>query len=102
MAGSQTSSKKEEENLKKEGKLFKLGRAVLDDPIKPPLKAPATKRLNLNHDEWLTIFAFKSSLRRSSSVTASRKLGVMSASRQGLKLVHFPAQRKRFLLQGCM
>jgi hypothetical protein len=40
------------------------GRAVQVDPIKPTLKAPGTKRLNLQYDELLSIFAFKFNLRR--------------------------------------
>ena len=34
------------------------------DPIKPMLKAPRTKRLNLQYDEPLSNFAFKFNLRR--------------------------------------
>ena len=40
-----------------------------DDPIKPKLKPPETKRLKLNYDEPLSRFAFKFSLRNYSSVT---------------------------------
>ena len=34
------------------------------DPIKPTLKAPGTKRLNLKYDELLSDVAFKFKLRR--------------------------------------
>jgi len=34
------------------------------DPIQPTLKPPGTKRLKLNYDETLSIFAFKFNLRR--------------------------------------
>ena len=34
------------------------------DPIKPTLKAPGTKRLNLKCDELLSSFAFEFNLRR--------------------------------------
>jgi len=40
------------------------GRAVQVDPIKPMLKAPGTKRLQLKYDVPLSNFAFKSNLRR--------------------------------------
>ena len=39
------------------------GKAVLVDTIKPTLKAPVTKRLKLNCNESLSIFAFNSNLR---------------------------------------
>ena len=35
-----------------------------DNPIKPTLKAPGTKRLKLKYDELLSTFAFKFNLRR--------------------------------------
>ena len=44
--------------------LASLGRAVQVDPIKPTLKAPETKRLNLKYGERLSSFAFNSILRR--------------------------------------
>jgi len=57
-----------------------LGRAVQVDPNKPTLKAPGTKRLKLKYDKVLSSFAG-----------------------QGLTLVHFSAQRKRFLWdRGCI
>ena len=34
------------------------------DPIKPTLKAPGTKRLELKYDELLSSFAFNFNLRR--------------------------------------
>jgi hypothetical protein len=40
------------------------GRAVQVDPIKPLLKLPETKRLNLKYDKPLASFAFKFNLRR--------------------------------------
>jgi hypothetical protein len=41
-----------------------LGGALQVDPIKPALKAPGTKRLNLQYDEPLSNFAFKFYMRR--------------------------------------
>jgi hypothetical protein len=41
-----------------------LGRAVQVDPLKPALKAPRSERLKPEHQELLSIFAFKSNLRR--------------------------------------
>jgi hypothetical protein len=38
--------------------------AVQVDPIKPTLKAPATKRLKLKYDKPLSSFAFNFNLRR--------------------------------------
>jgi len=43
-------------------------------PIKPTLKAPGTKRLNLKYDELLSIFAFKFNLRRYNPVANLRSL----------------------------
>ena len=40
------------------------GKAVQVDPIKPTLKAPGTKRLELNYDGPLSNFAFNFNLRR--------------------------------------
>ena len=40
------------------------GGVVQVAPIKPTLKAPGTKRLKLKHDELLSNFAFKFTLRR--------------------------------------
>jgi hypothetical protein len=40
------------------------GRAVQVDPIKPTLKAPGIKLLNLKYDKPLSNIAFKFSLRR--------------------------------------
>jgi hypothetical protein len=40
------------------------GGAVQVDPIRPTLKAPETKRLNLSYDGPLSNFAFKFNLRR--------------------------------------
>jgi hypothetical protein len=39
------------------------GRAVQVDPIKPTLKPPGTKRLNLEYNKLLLILAFKCNLR---------------------------------------
>ena len=39
------------------------GRAVRVDPIKPTLKAPGTKRLNLEYDEVLSNVAFDINMR---------------------------------------
>jgi hypothetical protein len=47
------------------------GKAVQVDPMKPTLKAPETKPLNLQYDEPLSIFAFNFNLRRYSQVSAS-------------------------------
>jgi hypothetical protein len=63
---------------------------VLVDPINPTLKAPGIKRLKLKHDEALSSFAFKNSLRRYNSGHAGRGAGVEAkGSRQGLTLAHF-------------
>ena len=52
-----------------------LGEAVQVDPIKPTLKAPGIKLLNLNYDRPLSNFAFKFNLRRYSWVRARRWAG---------------------------
>jgi len=44
--------------------------AVQDDPIRPMLKAPGTRRLKLKNDEPPSNFAFKSNLRHYSSCYA--------------------------------
>jgi len=41
-----------------------LGEAVQVEPIKPTMKAPGTKHLNVQYDKLLSNFAFKFSLRR--------------------------------------
>jgi hypothetical protein len=41
-----------------------LGRVVQVDPIKPALKAPGIKRLNLKYEQLHSNFAFKFNLRR--------------------------------------
>jgi hypothetical protein len=40
------------------------GRVVQVDPIKPPLKTPGIKRMNLNYNILLSGFGFKFNLRR--------------------------------------
>jgi hypothetical protein len=45
-------------------RLLAHGRAVQIDPIKPALKAPRSKRLELRYDELLSNVAFKFDLRR--------------------------------------
>jgi len=47
------------------------GRPVQVDPIKPTLKAPRTKLWKLTDVEPLSMFAFKSNLRRYITVTAT-------------------------------
>ena len=42
----------------------KQGWAVQEDPIKPTLKAPGTKRLKVKCEKLLSIFSFNLSLRR--------------------------------------
>ena len=46
--------------------------AVQVDPIKPRLKAPGTKRLNLKHDGPHSKYAFKINLRRYNVEDTSR------------------------------
>ena len=60
------------------------------DPMEPKLKPPGTERLILKCDVLLSTSAFKLSLRRYNEV-------LIDDERQGLTLVHFSAQRKRFL-----
>jgi len=76
--------------------------AVQVDPIEPNLKLPGTKRLKLKCDILLSNFAFKFNL-RSYSVGGPRA----GARGQGLTLVLFAAQLKRFLwdrgaFRGCL
>ena len=79
------------------------GRAVQLDPIETILKAPRTNPLKPNYDTLLSIFAFNFNLHRytaAGSTAAMRSAGghpMHYASRQGLTLVHFSAQRKRFI-----
>jgi hypothetical protein len=54
------------------------GRAVQVDPIKPTLKAPDTKRLELIYDETVSNFAFKFNLRYCTPAAAARE--VLSAA----------------------
>jgi hypothetical protein len=49
-----------------------LGQTVQVDPIKPTLKAPGNKRLKLECNELLSIFAFKFNLRRYTSEAPAR------------------------------
>jgi hypothetical protein len=72
--------------------------------MKPVLKALGTKRLKLQYDETLSNFAFKFNLRRYTLVAGVRimftenpYLSYDVGVRQGLTLVHFSAERKRFL-----
>jgi len=58
--------------------------------MEPKLKPPGTERLILKCDVLLSTSAFKLSLRRYNEV-------LIDDERQGLTLVHFSAQRKRFL-----
>jgi len=46
------------------------GRAVQVEPMKPPLKAPGTKRLKAHYDEPPFNFGFKFNLRRYTGCTA--------------------------------
>jgi len=78
-------------------------------PIKPTLKPPRTKRLKLKYDELVSNFDFNFSLRRYSQAGAGaallrrRNLALSTGDWQGLTLVHFSAQRKRFLWDsGCI
>ena len=47
----------------------KAGRLQVDPTMKPTLKAPLSKRLNLEHDNLLSDFAFSFNLRRYSQVS---------------------------------
>jgi len=73
-----------------------LGRAVQVDPIKPALKAPGTKRLELIYDGPLSDFAFKFKLRRYTScaprTSSSTRTRATPTCGQGLTLVHVTAQ----------
>jgi len=76
-----------------------LGTAVQIDPIKPMLKAPGSKRLKLEYDELLSNFGFNINLRRYTWARRRPQWPTCTprARRQGLTLVHFSAQRKRFM-----
>jgi hypothetical protein len=50
------------------------GNTVQVDPIKPTLKAPATKHLTLEYDKLLSNVGFKFNLRRYTQATQSRWL----------------------------
>jgi hypothetical protein len=54
---------------------WRQGGAVQVDPVKPTLKAPGSKRLKLKHDEPLSNFAFKISLRRYTKVGETGERG---------------------------
>jgi hypothetical protein len=75
-------------------------RAVQVEPMKYMLKAPGIQRLKLFSDELPSNFAFKFDLRRytwaPTTTPHAPRCSAPSASRQGLTLVHFSAQRKRF------
>jgi hypothetical protein len=75
------------------------------DPFKPTSKAPGTKRLKLKHVEMISKFAFKSNLRRYDEECHELTKNKMqhpteTQCGQGLTLVHFSAQRERFLTQN--
>jgi len=80
------------------------------DPVKPTLKAPGTQRLKVECDETLSSFAFNFNLRRYNmeAIVARGKVPIvvggtglylrwLTCGRQGLTLLHFSAQRERFL-----
>jgi len=88
------------------------------DPIKPTLKAPGTKRLKPLHDEPLSNFTFKYNLRRYKMAKCNQPISCGAFNNDGsifayavsydwskgghdpqagATLVHFSAQRKRFL-----
>jgi hypothetical protein len=75
--------------------------------VKPTLKAPGPKHLKLQYDRLLSSFAFSFKLRRYTLALPSSPRGAygtpsLSGMRQGLTLVHFSAQPKRFLWdKGC-
>ena len=50
------------------------------DPIRPTLKAPGTKRLNLKYDELLSEVAFKFNVRRYNSVQIAQSSDGMEFS----------------------
>jgi len=52
---------------------------VQADPIKPTLKAPATKRLKVKHDQLLSSFAFNFILRR--YIAVQHAAGTLSLDR---------------------
>jgi hypothetical protein len=90
------------------------------DPIEPTLKPPGTKHLKLKCDILLSTFAFKFNVRRYDmeliafraraavlaqdlACTAAMTMALTDATGRGATLVHFSAQRKRFLWdRGCM
>ena len=65
------------------------------DPIKPKLKPPGTKRLNLNCDVLLSTYSFNLNLRRYIEYAAMFR-ELCTGYRQELTLVHFSAQPKPF------
>jgi len=75
--------------------------AVQVDASKSKLKAPGTKRLKLNYDESPSNFALKFNLRRYTEMmplAADTMPSPWACTKwQGLTLVHFSAQLKRFL-----
>jgi hypothetical protein len=83
------------------------GKAVQIDPVKPTSKPPGTKRLKLKCDRLLSIlpqFCFQNQIAPLQHGGAAlmpayddASIGMAAAAGQGLTLVHFSAQRKRFL-----
>jgi len=73
------------------GSEWARGTAVQVDPIKPTLKAPGAKPLQLKYDEMLSKFAFEIDLRRYNEGWTSFPgcRCPSSRCRQGLTLVHF-------------
>jgi len=65
--------------------LPRSGQAVQVDPFKPTVKAPGTKRLNLQYGEPLSNFAFKFNLHRYTPVTCA-----CSPARRGLTILVAP------------
>jgi hypothetical protein len=70
----------------------------------PLLKAPGTSLLKLRYDEPVSNVAVKFNLRRYTVEDAAvlTQRGAPGAQQQGLTLVHFSAQRERFVWDmGC-
>jgi hypothetical protein len=62
---------------------YTVGRQV--DPIKPTLKAPGTKRLNLLYDKPLSNFAFKFNLRRYNTDSEKLMTGIGATGKIDVK-----------------
>ena len=76
------------------------GKPVQVEPMKPTLKVPGTKRLNLKYDELLSSFAFNFNLRRYIKASGfSSGVTYMKALKGNLTDLQFPRRQSREFME---